>query len=120
MVLDFIDTYLGTHQFRNGQNEIRRYYKRLEKLYNDTQLFDKYVVWVDNHFYRVNVYFRDTTVTVYSQDPSMTEIDFWASAGGVLGLWVGISIFTAAEVLCLIVDIFRICCSKNKKGESTS
>ncbi len=66
--------------------------------------------WVKNSFYRVNIYFRQSAVEQHSQVASMSLADFWSSVGGILGLWLGISIMTIIEVLSCILKLFYKCC----------
>ena len=70
--------------------------------------------WVYNTFFHVNIYFRDSTVVVQKQVPSITLSDFWSSIGGILGLWAGVSIITVIEVISLIADLIKVTFTYNK------
>ena len=70
--------------------------------------------WVHNNFFHVNIYFRDSTVVVQKQVPSITLSDFWSSIGGILGLWAGVSIITVIEVISLIADLIKVVFTYNK------
>ena len=58
--------------------------------------------WVKESFYRLNIYFRQSTVEQHSQIPSFTFADLWSGIGGILGLWVGISVITIIEMCTFI------------------
>ena len=81
-------------------------------------LEDALVNWVDNSFYRLNVYFQRGTVEKHKQVPATGMVDLLSSMGGVLGLWIGSSVLSVIELGYLIVDICLILqksCGKNVK-----
>ncbi len=55
--------------------------------------------WVHNNFLRINIHFKDITVTKTIQVPSYTLVDLWSNIGGILGLWIGMSIISGTERL---------------------
>ena len=57
------------------------------------------------NFARLNVYIADGNVVKTEESPDYTGSDIISDIGGQLGLWVGISVITLAEVLALIGDI---------------
>ncbi len=58
--------------------------------------------WVKESFYRLNIYFRQSTVEQHSQVPSFTFADLWSGVGGILGLWMGISVMSFIEIWTFI------------------
>ena len=81
-------------------------------------LEDALVTWVDNSFYRLNIYFQLGTVEKHKQVPATSMVDLYSSMGGVLGLWVGSSVLSVIELVYLIVDICLLLqksCGKNVK-----
>ena len=68
------------------------------------------------NFARLNVYIADSNVvkTEESEEYNLTQLV--SDIGGQLGLWVGISVITIAEVIQLLVDILRylLGCTKRK------
>ncbi|CAD5120144.1 unnamed protein product [Dimorphilus gyrociliatus] len=60
-------------------------------------------------FSRINVYIADANVvkTVEAEDYSQSQL--LSDVGGQLGLWVGISVLTLAEVLELITKLCKYC-----------
>ena len=64
--------------------------------------------WVQESFYRLNVYFSEPFVTVHEQVASYCLEDFWSGIGGTIGLWTGASALTLLEVFAFITRlIFR-------------
>ena len=59
------------------------------------------------NFARLNVYIADSNVVKTQEDEDYTRNQLVSDIGGQLGLWVGISIITLAEVFELIIDIIR-------------
>ncbi len=54
---------------------------------------DHMAEWIYKSFSRVNVYFDSLDVTVRKQQPSYSLEQLWADLGGIVGVWVGLSIF---------------------------
>ena len=61
---------------------------------------------------RVNVYFETLNVLERVQVPSVSVWDMFASVGGTMGLWVGVSICTVIEFVFLLVNLCLIACKK--------
>nr|URS64682.1 FMRFamide-gated sodium channel 1 [Malacoceros fuliginosus] len=59
-------------------------------------------------FARLNVYIADSNVVKTQESEDYTRNQLVSDIGGQLGLWVGISLITLAEVLELIIDLFRL------------
>ena len=70
--------------------------------------------WITDSFARVNVYFEDVTVLRKKQTPSYNWNDLLADIGGVLGLWVGVSVITIFEFLTLLSQIILLSCKKRQ------
>ena len=68
--------------------------------------------WITDSFARVNVYFEDVTVLRKKQTASYNWNDLLADIGGVLGLWVGVSVITIFEFLTLLSQIILLSCKK--------
>ena len=58
-------------------------------------------------FARLNVYIADSNVLKTEESEDYSQSQLLSDIGGQLGLWVGISVITLAEVLELVVDLVR-------------
>ena len=67
------------------------------------------------NFARLNVYIADGNVVKIEESPDYTGSDVISDIGGQLGLWVGISVITLAEVLALMADILSYLLGKCHK-----
>ncbi len=71
--------------------------------------------WVKDSFYRLNVYFKKSTVEQHIQVASFSLADLWSGVGGILGLWLGISVMTIIEVFSFVFYSITNCFKgKNK------
>ena len=71
---------------------------------------DAEIKWIQNSFYRLNVYFRERIVEVHTQVLNYPFEDLCSSIGGCLGLWVGCSVISIIEILQLLGGIGKITC----------
>ncbi len=71
--------------------------------YNMKTIEELNAKWVQESFYRVNIYFRQSAVEQHSQKASFTFPDLWSNVGGILGLWLGCSIMTIIEICSYII-----------------
>ncbi len=53
--------------------------------------------WIGKSFYRVNIFFQKSTIEYHTQVVRYTSADLFAAAGGVCGLWVGISCISTID-----------------------
>ncbi len=53
--------------------------------------------WIRKSFYRVNIFFQKSTIEYHSQVVRYSSADLFAAAGGVCGLWVGISCISTID-----------------------
>ncbi len=70
------------------------------------------IKWVQDSFYRVNIYFKEPVVQVHRQLLDYGLADFWSALGGILGLWAGISIITVIELFEFLCRLFKITSEK--------
>ena len=77
--------------------------------------------WIQDSFYRLNVYFKKSTVEQHIQVASFSLADLWSGVGGILGLWLGISVMTIIEVMSFIFHSITKCFKKktNTKAVGT-
>ncbi|XP_035679932.1 uncharacterized protein LOC118418200 [Branchiostoma floridae] len=69
---------------------------------------------------RVHVYFRDLNYELITENPTYTEESVLSGLGGLLGLYVGLSVITVFEFINLLVDVFKAACDKETKDRSTT
>ncbi len=80
------------------------------KAMNDIELLK--LAWVQDSFFRLNVCFKESTIEQHIQVASFSLADLWSSVGGILGLWLGISVMTIIEVFSFIFNSFFNCFKK--------
>ncbi len=77
--------------------------------------------WIKRYFYRLNIYFSEPTIESHKQVISFSFTDLMSSVGGVLGLWVGVSMVTVIEMLVFVAKICKPVArveSSGAKGEN--
>ena len=74
--------------------------------------------WIENYFYRLNIYFKQGTVEKHQQAVAFSLVDFWWGVGSIGGLWFGASLLSVIELFylmfILIFDVCKICKAKSK------
>ena len=67
----------------------------------------------------LKIFYNDLTYTLISQQPKMQLFDLISNIGGLLGLFLGVSFLTLAEVLEAFLAIFQILIAnlKSKKKD---
>lgn len=61
-----------------------------------------------NSFVGVNVFYESLSFIESSESPQMGIVSLLASIGGNLGLFLGVSLFSLAEIVEVIIEIFYI------------
>ncbi|XP_073416893.1 epithelial sodium channel subunit alpha-like [Dendrobates tinctorius] len=56
---------------------------------------------------KVVVYYQQLNYELIEEVPSMQLVDLFSSIGGLVGLWIGVSVCTVAEFLELILNILK-------------
>ncbi len=76
--------------------------------------------WVQETFYRVNIYFKQPVVEVHKQILNSDMADLWSAIGGIVGLWLGLTVVGAVEILELAAKLLQLlisrCFTKDKLG----
>ena len=72
------------------------------------------LVWVRNHFYRINIYFPSFAINEVEQKPMTERADLLSSVGGVFGLWAGISLLSAMEIMEFVAKVYGAILFRNK------
>ena len=102
-------------RFIKGENKTAEDYLYFgQNTRGETVMTPNVTAWIANSFARVNIYFKDVTLTSKIQRPSYGLMDLLADIGGVLGLWVGVSIITIFEFLALLSELVLLPCNLPK------
>ena len=76
-----------------------------ESLLNGKSIEELQRKWVQESFYRVNIYFSEPFVMIHEQVASYCLEDFWSGIGGMIGLWTRASAMTLLEVSTFITRL---------------
>ncbi|KAI8492335.1 hypothetical protein Bbelb_297880 [Branchiostoma belcheri] len=68
---------------------------------------------------RIHVYFRDLNYELITENPTYTEESLLSGLGGLLGLYVGLSVITVFEFINLLVDLFKAAFNKEVKDTAS-
>ena len=63
------------------------------------------IAWAKKSFLKLNVFSNSRTVSVKEEIPLYTQTELLSQLGGCLGLWLGISVVTCAELLHLVFTL---------------
>lgn len=69
---------------------------------------------------KINVYIGDTSIIRTSQHADYTASDLLSDLGGIMGLWIGMSVLSVAELLQLIFDLCKTVNGKNEQKKKRS
>ncbi|KAK3606183.1 hypothetical protein CHS0354_010824 [Potamilus streckersoni] len=64
------------------------------------------------NFIKLNIYYADLNFEYIEETPQIEAGDFLANIGGVIGLWIGLSVLSLCEVLQLVAELFTYCIYK--------
>ncbi|XP_066292663.1 amiloride-sensitive sodium channel subunit alpha-like [Branchiostoma lanceolatum] len=69
---------------------------------------------------KLNIYYEALNYEKISESPGYEEESLLGDLGGQLGLWVGMSLLSAMEILEIFADLFAILCKKISSKEMKS
>jgi hypothetical protein len=75
---------------------------------------------ISKQFLQLNVYFAEFWPTLMTDQPAMTTGILLSNLGGVLSLWLGVTIMAGFEFLELLYSLIVTSYSKGKKREKRS
>ncbi len=81
-----------------------------DSLKNQSSLQEAQEKWIRQSFYRLNIYWMESSVEVHNQVLKINIADLFSGIGGVLGLWTGISVITMVEFMAFIATVGKIVC----------
>ena len=64
---------------------------------------------------KINVYIADTSIIKTTQEIDYTVSDLLSDLGGIMGLWIGMSVLSIAEILHFACDLFKSLKGQNKR-----
>ena len=70
--------------------------------------------FISENFARVNVFLRVLEIIEMTQTPAYNLSNLFSDMGGTLGLWVGVSILTVAELIQLVIRMGLTLCNRNR------
>ena len=110
--------------FKDKKNKSNlKAYSYYQNMLNNNASQESIKTWIRSHFLRVNVFTNSKIVSVKEDIPMYSMIDTLCSIGGCLGLWLGISLVTSAEIVQLIVrllyELYKYVKVKNLKVEAS-
>ncbi|XP_067677916.1 amiloride-sensitive sodium channel subunit gamma-like [Haliotis asinina] len=75
------------------------------------------------NFMKINIYFEDLNFENITETPAYEDVQFYSDIGGTVGLWVGLSVLSLAEVVQFLWEVtqYLLCWRrwKKKKPEQT-
>jgi len=99
------------HEIMDELNFTKRFTpEKKRKFYDDYRHNDTRRAMKD--FSKINVYVSNADVFLTTEEPAMTVTDLISDIGGQLGVWIGVSVLTLAEVLEILITIVIDCCRK--------
>ena len=99
-VESFPARYSGTPKYDMMSNYFNNFSHDREKMMRD--------------FARINVYIADTNAYIVEEAADYSSAQLLSDIGGQLGLWVGISVITLAELLELLCDLCGFVCDNRQ------
>ncbi len=114
-VASFLEKHVAQHPDRKNLKAYRDF--RSLELRNASRA--EMTAWVRRSFLRLNVFATSSTVLIREEIPLYTAVDLLCQIGGCLGLWLGISVVTWAELLHLFFSLVASVFSPEMKRWST-
>ena len=67
-----------------------------------------------SNFVKVTLYYQTLSVSKTLQVRKYSLVDTFSNAGGLMGLWLGISVVSLFEILTFVISIFVVTLEKIK------
>ncbi|XP_046372478.2 degenerin del-1-like isoform X2 [Haliotis rufescens] len=75
---------------------------------------------LSRNFMKVNIFFDDLNYENITEIPSYEDVQFYSDIGGTVGLWVGLSVLSLAEVAQFLWEIIQyLLCWRRRKTQKT-
>lgn len=75
---------------------------------------------VQSYLIKVNIFYDSLSYTVVTESPSITVVSLLSNIGGILSLFLGVSILSVVELMEILIEIFSLSCFKKKKKSKVS
>ncbi|CAH1787528.1 unnamed protein product [Owenia fusiformis] len=108
----------------NNSSVYKAFHDQMEPLCTNMYSNSTYTKWNEvkqevgdrlrENFIRLNVYFKDLETKIIRQEPDFALGSMISEIGGSLGIFIGVSIITIAEVFILCLSIIRVLGKKSK------
>ena len=69
---------------------------------------------------KINVYIADTSIIKTTQEIDYTVSDLLSDLGGIMGLWIGMSVLSIVEILQFALDLFKSLKGQSERGRKRS
>ena len=87
----------------------------LSKYTTATQNSANFDSYIGSSISKINIFYNDISFIAYIESPSITWDTLVGNIGGILGLFIGISIMSIMEILEFIFEIIKIVYDHNKE-----
>ena len=98
--------------------------ERLEALKKSKPLTSNVQNWTVDDIYKnllkIQVYFSEFDIDVVEQKPAYGWIDFLSDLGGLLGLYIGASVYSVLEIWSLLFSLIYYACNSTRKAGKVS
>ncbi|XP_046544724.1 degenerin deg-1-like [Haliotis rubra] len=62
---------------------------------------------LSRNFMKINIFFEDLNFENITETPAYEDVQFYSDIGGTVGLWVGLSVLSLAEVLQFLWEVIQ-------------
>ncbi len=109
--IDSFPNYIFEHHYKKDNLKA---YKHFQTLKAQNASKNRIHHWIRNHFVRLNVFSSTRYRSFKAEVPMYTATDLLCNIGGCLGLWMGISLVTSAEIIQVLFKLLQASAKKLK------
>ena len=92
--------------FKEGLNSMNGAYRNLTERYYITKTDAELMKTASKDLTHVNVYLIDTAFTEMKENPLLEPFDLVSNIGGLMGIFLGMSLLSVCEILQFIFSVF--------------
>ena len=93
--------------FKEGLNSMNEAYRNLTERYYITEKDVDLMKTASKDLTHVSIYFTDTTFTEMKESPLLEPFDLVSSIGGLMGIFLGMSLLSVCEILQFIFSVLN-------------